>query len=216
MDNPDIQDSPANIREMRQEDGKMKKMTREQVRSLIKTGALWLVGICAFRLVTLIFYSIVFASGVNVAVDYDKDVALARRVVVGTSFAAWGIFMAVWLGIRVRNNGEERRRVIAAAGQPGFSVARFCLGYWPGMAVRVALLALTQLVFCGFFAAFGYKFSVESGSTLIERFHIADAGWYLLTGVPILGLLLNILFSALSLYAMHMASVALWRGGRDV
>ncbi len=183
------------------------KLSRNDIRDLIGTGAKWLLCITAFRLLTLIFYTMIFSSEMNIIIDYDKNTALARAIVVGTSFVSWIIFLLVYTVFYVRSHGDERRRVLSASREPGFSALRFCLGYLPTMIVRTALLAVTQLIFCGFFAIYGFKYTVSTGSTIFERFHIADAGWYLVTGNAFLGLLLNIVFAALSLYAMHILMV---------
>lgn len=183
------------------------KPTRDQVRSLIVSGVRWLGAIVAWRAVTMIIYIILFSSGINVMVDYDHDTATARAIVVSVSFVSFILLLLFCFLAYVRGNDTERRRVLGLSREPGFSALRFTLGYWPLIAVKVVLLALTQLVFCGFFAAFGWRYTIETGSTVIERLHIADAGWYLLTGNAASGLLLNIVFSAILLYAAQLLAV---------
>lgn len=184
------------------------KPTRDQVRSLIVSGARWLGAIVAWRVVTMIIYIILFSSGINVMVDYDHDTATARAIVVSVSFVSFILLLLFCFLAYVRGNDTERRRVLGLAREPDFSALHFTFfEYWPLIAVKVALLALTQLVFCGFFAAFGWRYTIETGSTVIERLHIADAGWYLLTGNAALGLLLNIVFSAILLYAAQLLAV---------
>lgn len=183
------------------------KLSRDYIRSLIAAGVRWLGAIVAWRFVTFIIYTILLSSEINIIVDYDRNTALARTIVVAVSFVSFVLFLLFCHLLYVRSNDAERRRVRGEAKQPGFSALRFTLAYWPLIAVKVALLALTQLVFCGFFAAFGWRYTVETGSTIIERLHIADAGWYLLTGNAALGLLLNIIFASILLYATQLLAV---------
>lgn len=184
------------------------KPTRDSVRGLIAAGARWLCGIVVWRVATMMIYIILFSSGINVMVDYDRDTATARVIVVLMSFVSFILFLIFYHLLYVRGNGAERRRVLGLEREPDFSALRFTLfEYWPLMAVKVALLVLTQSVFCGFFAAFGWRYTIESGSTMIERLHIADAGWYLVTGNAALGLLLNAIFSAILLCAAQLLIV---------
>lgn len=187
------------------------KLTHNDIRGLIASGAKWLAAIYVFRLTTLILYSMLMTVEMKIIVDDNKDLALARTIIIAVSFVSQVIFAVAYLILYLRNNGAERRRVIAACADSEFSPVRFCLNYWPVIAVQAGLTVFTQLLFCGFYAAFGFKYTAETGATIIEKLHIADAGWYLLTGMPILGLLLSAVTAVVMLYLVHLAAVAIWR-----
>ena len=189
------------------------KLTRDEIKALIRTGATWFVLLIVWRVVTMIVWSIFFGSTVQDEADHGVGTRVSAMFTTITSFAAM-IALAVIKGYMfARNHGDERRAFIDASRNDGFSMKEYFKKFIPEHAVYIGLYVLTQLVFCGFFAAFGFKYVASQGGTVLERFHIADAGFYLLTNSALLGLLLNIICMTAILCAARL--LVLWKWQKE-
>lgn len=189
------------------------KLTRDEIKALIRTGAKWFVLLIVWRIVTMIVWSIFFGSTVQDEADHGVGTRASATVTVIASFAAM-ITLAVINGYMfARNHGDERRAFIYASRNDGFSMKEYFAKFIPEHAVYIGFYALTQLIFCGFFAAFGFRYVASEGGTVLERFHIADAGFYLLTGNALLGLLINIIVMTALLCGARL--LVLWRWQRE-
>lgn len=189
------------------------KLTRDQIKALIRTGATWLVLLIVWRVVTMLVWSIFFGSTVQDEADHDVGTKTSAAVTIFTSFVSMIVLAVTNAVIFARNNGDERRAFVEASREDGFSVIRYFERYIPSYIVYIGFYVLTQLIFCGFFAAFGFRYVASTGGTVLERFHIADAGFYLLTNSALLGLLLNIIVMTALLVGARL--FVLWRWQRE-
>lgn len=183
---------------------------RNAIRIMIKNGFLWFGYIWIYRIVTLILYTIFFGSTVEAAV-YEKNFAEARDVTVLASLVSVLLFGVFYTVIYSRSNGKERRELFTASREEGFGYLGYFKKYIPEMALYTAVHFMTQLIFCGFYTAFGFRF--DETQTLIERLHVADSGFYLMTGI--LGLLLNTLYMALTVCLMRLAVLVIWKNDKN-
>ncbi len=189
------------------------KLTRDQIKALIRTGATWFVLLIVWRLVTMFVWSLFFGSTVQDEADFDVGTKASATVTIFTSFVSMIILAVVNAVMFARNNGDERRALVEASRADGFSIIRYFDRFIPSYIVYIGLYVLTQLIFCGFFAAFGFRYVASTGGTVLERYHIADAGFYLLTNSALLGLLLNIIVMTALLVGARL--FVLWRWQRE-
>ena len=189
------------------------KLTRDEIKALIKSGAIWLVVLFGWRLLTMILWSMFFASTIDNELSYDVGTSESRFVTVLSSFVSMVLLALVNNVTFARNNGDERRALVEASREEGFSLVEYFKKFIPQHIVYVGFYILTQLIFCGFFAAFGFRYNAATGGTIIERFHVADSGFYLLTGNALLGLLLNIIVMTALLCGARL--FVLWRWQKE-
>ena len=189
------------------------KLTRDQIKALIRSGATWFVLLIVWRLVTMFVWSLFFGSTVQDEADYGVGTTASATVTVFTSFVSMIVLAVVNAFIFARNNGDERRALVEASREDGFSMMQYFKKFIPSYIVYVGFYVLTQLIFCGFFAAFGFRYVASTGGTVLERYHIADAGFYLLTSNALLGLLLNIILMTALLVGARL--FVLWRWQKE-
>ncbi|MBQ9080708.1 MAG: hypothetical protein IJY27_06520 [Clostridia bacterium] len=189
------------------------KLTHDEIRGLIKAGAIWFGFLIVWRIVTMLLWSMFFGSTVQDEADYDVGTKASATVTILSSLVSMVVLAVTNAVIFARNNGDERRALVEASREDGFSLMNYFKKFIPVHIVYVGLYVLTQLIFCGFFAAFGFRYVASTGGTVLERFHIADAGFYLLTNNALLGLLLNIIVMTLLLCGTRL--FVMWRWQRD-
>lgn len=189
------------------------KLTRDQIKALIRSGATWFVLLIVWRLVTMFIWSLFFGSTVQDEADYGVGTKASATVTIFTSFVSMIILAVANAVMFARNNGDERRALVDASREDGFSMLEYFKKFIPVNIVHMGLYVLTQLIFCGFFAAFGFRYVASTGGTVLERFHVADAGFYLLTNNALLGLLLNIIVMAGLLLGTRL--FVLWRWQKE-
>lgn len=187
------------------------KLTRAEIKGLIRAGAIWLITLIAWRILTMIFWGMFFGSTIDAELSLYETSTVPRTVTILSSLVAMLILAAVSGFNFARNNGDQRRALIEASREEGFSLLVHMKKFIPLYAVSMGLYVLTQLPFCGFFAAFGFKYNVATGSTAFEKLHVADAGFYLLTGSALLGLLLNIIIMTALLVGARMLVLYTWQ-----
>ena len=158
-------------------------------------------------------WSLFFGSTVQEEADFDVGTKASATVTIFTSFVSMIILAVVNAVMFARNNGDERRALVEASRADGFSIIRYFDRFIPSYIVYIGLYVLTQLIFCGFFAAFGFRYVASTGGTVLERYHIADAGFYLLTNSALLGLLLNIIVMTALLVGARL--FVLWRWQKE-
>ena len=61
------------------------KLTRDQIKALIRTGATWLVLLIVWRVVTMLVWSIFFGSTVQDEADHDVGTKTSAAVTIFTS-----------------------------------------------------------------------------------------------------------------------------------
>ena len=142
-------------------------------------------------------YAILFDNVVESLVIMDENVRAAHAVVVAFQCFFW-LLMAFWFVFRGKMaESDVRRNVKTAANEEGFSPAHyFCKTFVKDCGWKTAAYMIFQLPFTIFFASFGL--ALDETMIIVEKFYIADAGFYAATGSAILGLLLSaILFFAI-------------------
>ncbi len=187
------------------------KLTHDEIKVLIKSGAIWFGIMIGWRLLTMILWSMFFGSTIDDELNYDVGTSESKFVTVLSSFVSMILLAVVSNVMFARNNGDERRALVNASRQGGFSLIEYFKKFVPLHIVYIGLYTLSQLIFCGFFAAFGFKYNAATGGTIIERFHVADSGFYLLTGSALLGLLLNIICMTALLCGARLFVLWLWQ-----
>ena len=187
------------------------KLTRDEIKALIKSGAIWVGVMIGWRLLTMILWSMFFGSTIDDELSYDVGTSESRFVTVLSSFISMVLLAIVSNVTFARNNGDARRALVEASREEGFSLMKYFKKFIPLHIVYVGIYVLTQLIFCGFFAAFGFRYNAATGGTLIERFHVADSGFYLLTNSALLGLLLNIIVMTALLCGGRLLVLWVWQ-----
>ncbi len=185
------------------------KLTRDEIKALIKSGAIWLGVMIGWRILTMILWSMFFGSTIDDELNYDVGTSESRFVTVLSSFVSMILLAVVTNVIFARNNGDARRCLVEASREQGFTLIGHFKKYIPQHILYLTIYLATQLIFCGFFAAFGFRYNAATGGTVIEHFHVADSGFYLLTNNAILGLLLNTIVMTALLCGGRL--LVLWR-----
>ncbi len=189
-----------------------KKMSARTSR-LIHMGIMWLLCDTAYRFITFLLFVIFFSAEIDAALYYE-DLVFPRTVTVAVSLISVPLFAAMHTYIRGRSEGERRRALIKDVKEGSYRlIPHFKKNYLSEILLYVAVHAALQLLFCVFYAFFGFRF--DDSQTFIEKLHIADSGFYLLTRIPILGLLLNSAYMFISLAAARLTLLTVWRRDED-
>lgn len=181
----------------------------EKKRRYVHHSICWL-GFCwLHKVITLIFYSVFFTSAVAKSTDYETNDAFIITVV--SSFVSIILFAVVTAVVTYNNSNSGRREAVLASREPDFGFIRyFKHTYLVKVAISTGVYFATQLVFCGFYSAFGYRYTTQTGGTFLERIHVADAGFVLLTRNGIVGVILNTLSFFILICLARAVVLHLW------
>ena len=161
--------------------------------SSFRNGIKWLFVLLVFHLISFLIYSLLFAPPIRQMYGMDDDRARAYATVLLFQCIFWAIMAIFWVVRWHMSYSDVRRNILAAAKEEGFSSFRyFCGIYLKDWAWRTAFYAILQLPLAILFANVGL--ALDDSMTVIEKFFIADAGFYGVTGSWFFGLLLSSLY----------------------
>lgn len=172
-----------------------------------RNGVKWLFVLLIFHFVSLLIYSLLFAPPIRQMYGMDDERTRAYFSVLLFQCLFWLLAAFFWVIRWQMPYSDVRRDILSAAKEEGFSSWRyFCKVYVRDWGWRTAFYAVLQLPLAIIFANVGL--ALDDSMTVIEKFYIADAGFYGVTGSWILGLLLSSLYFFL---VMTLASYAKYR-----
>lgn len=182
-------------------------MSQELFRKLVK----WFGIVAVLHLVAMLVFGILLSS--NVAALEDADAFDEASVTVFFFDIAINIVFVIVYMKAVSSFADYSKAIAAAMKEEAFSV----IGYYKTAylkldLLRIAVFAVFQLPFVIFASIFGISFLYSSG---IERFYIFEAGYYALTGSPILGFLISVAVFAVCLIISEIISIAAEKRSRD-
>lgn len=177
-------------------------MNRELFRKCVR----WFFCVWVYRIIVYILFEIFFA--VPIIVSVEEHDGMEFGVTVWTSIISMFLYSFACILIYRNNNGEEKRAVITASREPGFRLIRYFKKHIKELLLYTGIYAATQLGFCGFYSAFGY---VYINQTFIEKIHITDVGFYLLTGSGIMGLFLTTLSMGILIFTARYIALFSWQ-----
>lgn len=161
--------------------------------SSFRNGIKWLFALLIFHFVSFVIYSLLFAPPIKQMYGMDEERMRAYFAVLLFQCLFWAIMAFFWVTRWQMSYSDVRRDILAAAKEEGFSPLRyFCKVYMRDWAWRTAFYLVLQLPLTIFFANFGL--ALDDSITAIEKFYIADAGFYGVTGSWVVGLLLSTLY----------------------
>jgi hypothetical protein len=154
----------------------------------------------------MILYGIFLSGDIETSVYYEDGFAVNSTIIF--SIIVLVLFNLFYALLYSRSMDDERRAVVTASRETGFSLMKFFRKYIKEIGIYSGIYAVTQLGFCGFYAFFGFDFEY---TTFYEQLHVADAGFYLLTKNALLGLILSSLLMGILLGACRLLVLTLWR-----
>ena len=161
--------------------------------SSFRNGVKWLLILLIFHFVSFVIYSFLFAPPVKQMYGMDEQRALAYATVLLFECLFWLIMAFAWVTRWHMSYSDVRREILTAAKEDGFSpLSYFCRVYVKEWGWRTAFYAVLQLPLTVLFGSFGL--ALDDSITFIEKFYIADAGFYGVTGSWFFGLLLSSLY----------------------
>ncbi len=161
--------------------------------SSFRSGVKWLFVLLVFHFISFVLYSLVFAPPIKQMYGMDEERVRAYFTVLLFQCLFWAIMALFWVLRWQMSYSDVRRDILAAAKEEGFSSFRyFCKVYMKDWAWRTAFYTVLQLPLTILFANFGL--ALDDSITGIEKFYIADAGFYGVTGSWFFGLLLSSLY----------------------
>ncbi len=161
--------------------------------SSFRAGVKWLGALLLFHLGAFLAYSLLMVSIVKSMYDRDNDHGRAFATILVFQCVFWLLVAFLWVARGEMSYSENRRLLLNASREEGFSpLAYFFRQYGVRWLWRTAFYAAFQLPFTFFFNAYGLI--PNDSITFIEKWYIADAGFYGITGSAIAGFLLSTLY----------------------
>ena len=167
-----------------------------------RKGINWLLFVAVFHLAGNILYGAFVNNSVKIMFDKDENYARAYGVVLGFQLIFWLIVALIYIWRGVMSFSDVQREMKNASKEEGFSPNRYFRDtFLHDWIWRTVLYAVFGLPFLIFYASFG----LALGNAMIglERFYIADAGFYGVTGSAILGFLLTTVYFFCIMVAVH-------------
>ncbi len=187
-----------------------KKKMSPKLEALIRAGIIWVLCDIAYRIVTFIIYVMLFSAEINTVIEYYENLVFPRNVTIITSLISMPLFAVFYTYMRGRTEGDRRRMLVGDVKDGNYTLlSHFKKNYLAEILVFVGIHVVFQLVFCAFYAFFGFKF--DDTQTIIEKIHVADSAFYLMTKIPILGLLLNAIYTFICLAVSRLVGLVHWR-----
>ena len=145
--------------------------------SAFRRGINWMLFLAIFHLAGQILYGAFFNGSVKVMFDKDEDYARAFGTVLVFQLIFWLIVALLYIWRGLMSFADVQREMKKASKEEGFNAhAYFMNTFFRDWIWRTVLYAVFQLPFLIFYAAFG----LALGNAMIglEKFYIADAGFY--------------------------------------
>lgn len=160
--------------------------------SAFRNGVKWLGLLLIFHVAALILFSIFLAPDLKVRYDYEEYTAAYTTVLV-FDLVCWLVVAFIWVLRGQMSHDEVRRKIVEARKEEGFSpLSYFARTFLVDWTWRSAFFFVLQIPFTVFFANYGL--ALNDTMFILEKFYIAEAGFYATTGSAILGLLLSTLY----------------------
>ena len=161
--------------------------------SAFRAGIKWLGALILFHFGAFLAYSILLTPIVKSMYDRDNAHGRAFATILAFQCVFWLLVAILWVARGEMSYAENRRLLLNASREEGFSpLAYFRRQYGVTWLWRTAFYAVFQLPFVFFFKAFGLV--PNDSISFVEKWYIADAGFYGITGSAIAGFLLSVLY----------------------
>jgi len=177
---------------------------KKEKTALIKRGIMFTVKIFIYHFVTMIIYS--FALSSIVAQDIRDGMGASDNIIFVFSVAAIILFSLI-ISFELSADGERRRGFLQLIKSEKMSPK---LGIRLSLAdalVYTAIYFIFQLPFCIFYHSFGFD---HLYATAFEKYYVLDLGFMELTGIGILGALINCVLFFLCLILFRCLIYTKW------
>lgn len=167
-----------------------------------RKGVNWLLFVAIFHFAGNIIYGAFFGNSAMILFDKDENYAKAYTLVLTFQLLFWLLVALIFIWRWQMSYSEVQREMKNAAKEEGFNPNRyFYNAFFKGWIWRTILYAVFQIPFLIFYAAFGLN--LGNGMIGLERFYIASAGFYGVSGSFILGILLGTAYFFAIMVAVH-------------
>ena len=160
---------------------------------LTKRGILFTLKLFLYHFASMIIYGVALSS--IVAQDIRDGMDGAGKIILLFSVFA-SLLFAVIIAFDLANDGEEMRSFKRLAAERKYSFVMGMRLSLTDAVIYTAIYLVFQLPFVLFYGAFGFDHILATG---FEQYYIMDVGFMELTGIGILGALLNSLLFFLCL-----------------
>ena len=161
-------------------------MEKRLFRRMVK----WFGILLLAHFLAMLVFGIILSTSVTQMVVEDELLGRAKRTVFIYDLVVFVIASIVYSSIEVSFN-EHKKMIKDAVREEGFDFREFLKAtYLKDHLIRLGIYAAFQIPYLIFFAVWGAEFQYP---TTFEQFYIMDTGAYALTGIAILGFLINIL-----------------------
>ena len=166
-----------------------------------RKGVNWLLFVALFHLAGQILYGAFVNNSAKIMFDKDENYARAYGLVLGFQLVFWLIVALIYIWRGLMSFSDVQREMKNAAKEEAFTPNRYFRDtFLRDWIWRTILYAVFQLPFLIFHASFG----LNLGEAMIglEKFYIADAGFYGTCGT-VLGFLLTTAYFFAIMVAVH-------------
>jgi hypothetical protein len=176
--------------------------------SSFRRGVKWVLSLLLFHFVGFLLYSFLIGNIVRSLYYMDENLGATHGVLIAFQCLYW-LLIAFWAVFRGEMTyADVQRNIKNAAKEEGFSAMRyFTITFVKDWVWKTAAFIIFQLPFTAFFAGFGL--ALDEGMTIIEKFYMANAGFYAATGSALVGLLLSAVYFFVIMVAVNYISYQL-------
>ena len=174
-------------------------------RTFIKEGLKWFCILVIIHIAAMILFGITISS--TVISEAQMNPAIAVRLIIMFDLIVFIIFALIIAKIE-SSYVEYRKTLKEKLREPDFSLIKHWKNeYFKFYLVKMCVFIGFQIPFMIFYSAFGFA---VGASAVFDQFYVLEAGFYVISGSPLIGLLLDtIAFGAIyfiiSLFFMFIA-----------
>ena len=173
-------------------------------RELYRTAVKWLGVLALAHLVSMIIFGIAFSGSIGFM--FEEMPKRARLFVLMYDLVFNALFCALYLKFETADV-DYRRSMRNYLKENKFSMLKyFKTEIKKDHLAKMITFMLFQIPFVAFFALFGIEVYVP---TIFEQFYYMDAGFYIITGSALLGLILNTLLFSIVFTLIRMLFIRL-------